>query len=72
MDVIKQIKHMNLPPEKQMLAFMLLMNPNDNNIPSVPIPTWVQELGHNLRQLVDTNVIKNIYFDAHEVIHVTL
>ena len=37
--IIKQIKHMNLPPQKQLIAFMLFMNPNDNNVPSVPVPT---------------------------------
>lgn len=42
--IIKQIKHMNLPPQKQLIAFMLFMNPNDNNVPSVPVPTWVQDL----------------------------
>lgn len=70
--IIKQIKHMNLPPQKQLIAFMLFMNPNDNNVPSVPVPTWVQDLGHNLHNLVDKNIIKKIYFDSNEVVHVTL
>ena len=63
MEVIQQMRKLNLSPEQQMVATMLMIDPYDKTIPTIKNPEWVDDLGTKLHELIKNKKLDGMYYD---------
>ena len=62
---------MNINTERDQLMKFIMEQEPSGSIPEFKNPEWVNELGYEIKDLIDKNKIKSIFFDNEGNIQVS-